>query len=166
LQGFIRNEPFDPHAWPIPGDKSGRFKIEESISKGKKLYISGTRKLKQKLIADVVEALIGAFLSTRGEKAALLFMDWVGIKVNFDKIPYERHFDIQPEKLIHVSLLESQLNYSFHDRTLLVEALTHGSCMIPEVPRCYQVRRCISTNLLCMNELSQLHMTSLSFGGI
>ncbi|KAL9315523.1 hypothetical protein ACSQ67_016524 [Phaseolus vulgaris] len=138
LPGFIRNEPFDPHSWPIPGDKSGSFKIEEFISKGKKIYISGQRKLKRKLIADVVEALIGAFLSSGGEKAALLFMDCVGIKVNFNKIPYERHFDIQPEKLIHVTFLESQLNYSFHDRTLLVEALTHGSYMLPEVPRCYQ----------------------------
>ncbi|XP_027927327.1 endoribonuclease Dicer homolog 2-like [Vigna unguiculata] len=138
LPGFIRNEPFDPHSWIIPGDKSGSFKIEELIIKGKQIYISGKRKLKRKLIADVVEALIGAFLSTGGEKAALLFMDWIGIKVNFDQVPYERHFDIQPEKLINVSHLESQLNYSFHDNTLLVEALTHGSYMLPEVPRCYQ----------------------------
>ena len=77
--------------------------------------------------------------STGGEKAALLFMDWVGIKVSFNKIPYDRHFDIQPEKLVNVSFLESQLNYSFHDRSLLVEAVTHGSYMLPEVPRCYQV---------------------------
>ena len=164
LQGFIRNEPFDPHSWIIPGDKSGSFKIEELIIKGKQIYISGKRKLKRKLIADVVEALIGAFLSTGGEKAALLFMDWIGIKVNFDQVPYERHFDIQPEKLINVSHLESQLNYSFHDNTLLVEALTHGSYMLPEVPRCYQVfllmliihhmetRHCISINSLCMYE--------------
>ncbi|XP_047176207.1 endoribonuclease Dicer homolog 2-like [Vigna umbellata] len=138
LPGFIRNEPFDPHSWIIPGDKSGSFKIEELMIKGKQIYISGKRKLKRKLIADVVEALIGAFLITGGEKAALLFMDWVGIKVNFNKVPYERNFDIQPEKLINVSHLESQLNYSFHDSTLLVEALTHGSYMLPEVPRCYQ----------------------------
>ncbi|KAL9315521.1 hypothetical protein ACSQ67_016522 [Phaseolus vulgaris] len=44
LPGFIRNEPFDPRTWPIPGDKSGSFKIEELISKGKKIYISGQRK--------------------------------------------------------------------------------------------------------------------------
>ncbi|XP_022635484.1 endoribonuclease Dicer homolog 2 isoform X2 [Vigna radiata var. radiata] len=138
LPGFIRNEPFDPHSWIIPGDKSGSFKIEELIIKGKQIYISGKRKLKRKLIADVVEALIGAFLSTGGEKAALLFMDWVGIKVNFNKVPYERHFDILPEKLINVSHLESQLNYSFHDSSLLVEALTHGSYVLPEVRRCYQ----------------------------
>jgi len=139
LQGFIRNEPFDPHAWTIPGDKPESLKLEELVIKGKKIYVHGKRKLNRKIIADVVEALIGAFLSTGGEISALLFMDWVGIKVSFDKIPYERHFDIQPEKLLNVRFLESQLKYSFHDHSLLVEALTHGSYMLPEVPRCYQV---------------------------
>ena len=109
------------------------------VTKGKKNYVYGKRKLRRKIIADVVEALIGAFLSTGGEKAALLFMDWVGIKVSFDQIAYERHFDIQPEKLVNVEFLESKLKYSFRDRSLLVEALTHGSYMLPEVPRCYQV---------------------------
>ncbi|KAL2997158.1 hypothetical protein AAZX31_09G025000 [Glycine max] len=138
LPGFIRNEPFDPHAWTIPGDKPESLKLEELVIKGKKIYVHGKRKLNRKIIADVVEALIGAFLSTGGEISALLFMDWVGIKVSFDKIPYERHFDIQPEKLLNVRFLESQLKYSFHDHSLLVEALTHGSYMLPEVPRCYQ----------------------------
>ncbi|XP_029129825.1 endoribonuclease Dicer homolog 2 isoform X2 [Cajanus cajan] len=138
IRGFIRNEPFDPIAWTIPGDKSGSFKLKELDIKGRKIYVSGNRKLKRKIVADVVEALIGAFLSTGGEKAALLFMDWVGIKVSFNKIPYDRLFDIQPEKLVNVSFIESRLKYSFHDRSLLVEALTHGSYMLPEVPRCYQ----------------------------
>ncbi|XP_052735386.1 endoribonuclease Dicer homolog 2 isoform X4 [Vigna angularis] len=138
LAGFIRNAPFDPNVWIIPGDYSRTFKYTELITKGKKNYVYGKRKLKRKIIADVVEALIGAFLSTGGEKAALMFMDWVGIKVSFDKIAYDRHFDIQPEKLVNVEFLESKLKYSFHDRSLLVEALTHGSYMLPEVPRCYQ----------------------------
>ncbi|XP_047150394.1 endoribonuclease Dicer homolog 2-like isoform X1 [Vigna umbellata] len=138
LPGFIQNEPFDPHTWTVPGDKSRGFKLKELVSGGKKIYVMGERKLNRKIIADVVEALIGAFLSSGGEKAALLFMDWVGIKVSFNKIPYERHFDIQPEKRVHVNHLESQLKYSFNDRTLLVEALTHGSYMLPEIPRCYQ----------------------------
>ncbi|PNX75373.1 SNW domain-containing protein 1-like [Trifolium pratense] len=40
-------------------------------------------RLKCKVVADVVEALIGAFLSAGGEMAALLFMDWMGIKGPF-----------------------------------------------------------------------------------
>ncbi|KAE9594842.1 putative ribonuclease III post-transcriptional gene silencing PAZ-Argonaute family [Lupinus albus] len=139
LPGFIRNAPFDPHTWLIPGYKSESFKLkEESDSKGTKIYVSGKHKLKRKIIADVVEALIGAFLTSGGEKAALLFMDWVGIKVNFDIMPYERHLSIQPEKLLNVTFLESLLKYKFRDRSLLVEALTHGSYMLPEIPSCYQ----------------------------
>ena len=139
LQGFIRNAPFDPHTWAVPGDKSASLKLEELNSKGTNIFVSGQRKLKRKTIADVVEALIGAYLSTGGEKAALWFMDWVGIKVSFNFIPYERNFNVHPEKLVNVDFLESLLNYSFRDRTLLVEALTHGSYMLPEIPRCYQV---------------------------
>ncbi|KAJ1420894.1 Ribonuclease III domain [Sesbania bispinosa] len=138
LPGFIRNEPFDPNTWIVPGDKSKSFEFEEVVSNGRKLCVSGKRKLKQKIVADVVEALIGVFLSTGGERAALLFMDWVGIKVSFNIIPYERHFSVCSGNLLHVSILESILKYSFRDSSLLVEALTHGSYMLPEVPTCYQ----------------------------
>ncbi|CAL0309193.1 unnamed protein product [Lupinus luteus] len=139
LPGFIRNAPFDPHTWLIPGDKSESFKLKEELdSKRGKIYVSGNRKLRRKIIADVVEALIGAFLTSGGEKAALLFMDWVGIKVNFDIIPYERLLSIQPAKLVNINFLESLLKYSFRDGSLLVEALTHGSYMLPEIPSCYQ----------------------------
>jgi endoribonuclease Dicer len=56
------------------------------VSRGRRLFV-----------ADVVEALIGAFLSTGGETSALLFMDWIGIKVNFNIAPYERQFNTCPE---------------------------------------------------------------------
>ncbi|KAI4302070.1 hypothetical protein L6164_035287 [Bauhinia variegata] len=139
LPGFIRCEPFDPKSWIIPGDNSRSLSLqEELVSDGIKIYISGKRKVKCKVVADVVEALIGAFLSTGGEKSALFFMDWVGIKVDFDIIPCARNLSFHPEKLVNVRFLTSLLNYSFHDTSLLVEALTHGSYMLPEIPRCYQ----------------------------
>ncbi|KAK7246161.1 hypothetical protein RIF29_41021 [Crotalaria pallida] len=138
LPGFIRNAPFDPQTWIIPGDKSKSSNLTELDSKRSKIYIGGKQKLKRKIIADVVEALIGAILTSGGEKAALLFMDWVGIKVNFDIMPCERQLSIHPEKLVNVNFLEKLLNYTFHDRSLLVEALTHGSYMLPEIPSCYQ----------------------------
>nr|XP_011466081.1 PREDICTED: endoribonuclease Dicer homolog 2 [Fragaria vesca subsp. vesca] len=139
LPGFIRNEPFDPKKWIIPGDFSDPCLLkEEFLSSERNIYIRGTRKIKSKSIADVVEALIGAFLSTGGETAAVYFMNWVGIKVDFTYIPYERNFPVQPEKLVNVKHLEGLLNYSFHDPSLLVEALTHGSYMLPEIPGCYQ----------------------------
>ncbi|CAL2272011.1 unnamed protein product [Prunus armeniaca] len=140
LPGFIRNECFDPKKWIIPGDYSGSSFLNEKLPFNEKnIYIKGTRKVKGKRVADVVEALIGAFLSTGGEIAAIYFMNWVGIKVDLFHIPYERHFQVQPEKLIDVRHLESLLNnYSFRDPSLLLEALTHGSYMLPQIPGCYE----------------------------
>ncbi|ONH95036.1 hypothetical protein PRUPE_7G047900 [Prunus persica] len=140
LPGFIRNECFDPKKWIIPGDYSGSSFLNEKLPFNEKnIYIRGTRKIKGKRVADVVEALIGAFLSTGGEIAAIYFMNWVGIKVDLFHIPYERHFQVQPEKLIDVRHLESLLNnYSFRDPSLLLEALTHGSYMLPQIPGCYE----------------------------
>ncbi|XP_045805970.1 endoribonuclease Dicer homolog 2-like isoform X2 [Trifolium pratense] len=138
LPGFIRNEPFDPKTWIIPGAKSRSFKLEEIVCNGREIYTRPNRKLRRKVVADVVEALIGAFLSAGGEVAALLFMDWIGIKVNFNITPYERQFNACPENIVNVGFLESLLKYTFRDHSLLVEALTHGSYMLPEVPRCYQ----------------------------
>ncbi|XVF44119.1 hypothetical protein PTKIN_Ptkin02bG0094800 [Pterospermum kingtungense] len=145
LPGFIRDEPFDPKSWMIPGYNSGSYKLnQETLGNTSKIYVSGRRKLKNKKVADVVEALIGAYLSTGGEAAGLLFMNWIGIDIDFKNIPYERHFKVQAEKLVNVLQLESILNYSFQDPSLLVEALTHGSYMLAEIPGCYQVSLVIS----------------------
>lgn len=71
---------------------------------------------------------------------ALSFMAWLGIDVDFVNVPYTRHFPVNSERHVNVNFFESLLNYQFHDVSLLVEALTHGSYMVPEIPRCYQVR--------------------------
>ncbi|PPR81130.1 hypothetical protein GOBAR_AA39584 [Gossypium barbadense] len=84
LQGFIRDEPFDPKGWMVPGYNCGRYTLDEETLNTRKIYVSGRRKLKSKKVADVVEALIGAYLS------------------------------------------------------MGVEALTHGSYMLAEIPGCYQ----------------------------
>nr|XP_017225094.1 PREDICTED: endoribonuclease Dicer homolog 2-like isoform X3 [Daucus carota subsp. sativus] len=137
LQGLIRNEPFDPKMWIIPGDQMEAFH-EVQLSTTTKVFTKGIRKIKSKVVADAVEALIGVFLSCDGEPAALSIMTWLGIEVDFFNIPYKRSFSAHPEELINISYLESILNYSFTDASLLVEALTHGSFMLPQVPQCYQ----------------------------
>ena len=140
LQGFIRTESFDPKMWIIPGDNSGSYELnDDSLFNGRKIYVTGRKKVKSKTVADVVEALIGAFLSTGGEDVGLIFLDRIGIKVDFVNVPYQRQFQVHAERLVNVRHLESLLNYSFRDPSLLVEALTHGSYMLPEIPRCYQV---------------------------
>lgn len=139
VQGFIRHECFDPKSWVIPGDYSGCELEEVSLCTSLKIYVVGSRTMKSKVVADVVEGLIGAYLTTGGEVAAFLFMDWLGIEVDFVKeVPFDGKFIAQPKRLVSVNKLESILNYSFCDPSLLVEALTHGSYQLSETPRCYQ----------------------------
>lgn len=139
-QGFIRDECFDPRRWILPGSQC-TFLLEERepISSLGKVYHREVRELKEKTVADVVEALIGAYLSSGGELAALSFMEWLGLKINFVRsIPFSPSL-VRPEMHVNVNYLESLLGYSFREKSLLVEALTHGSYMVAEIPRCYQV---------------------------
>ncbi|CAN1345523.1 Endoribonuclease Dicer homolog 2 [Linum perenne] len=88
LPGFIRDAPFDPKTWMIPGSKAVDYSLsEELLPNAKKIFIRGTRKMKRKKVADVVEALIGAYLSVGGETATLLFMNWIGIRIDFTGSP-------------------------------------------------------------------------------
>ncbi|KAF4391118.1 hypothetical protein F8388_009540 [Cannabis sativa] len=137
LPGFIRDECFAVNNWIIPGTNTETLQ-EDTLFNGKKIYIGGRRKMKSKRVADVVEALIGAFLSTGGEISALQFMNWLGIKVDIVFKPFVRDVFVHSEKLVNIRYLESLLNYTFRDPSLLVEALTHGSYMLPAIPRCYQ----------------------------
>lgn len=103
------------------------------------MYVTGVRRVKMKTVADVVEALLGAYVSLGGEMAGLMLMDWLGIKVDFIAGPYDSCSLLNPTKFVNVGAIESLLRYSFRDRSLLVEALTHASYMLPEIPKCYQV---------------------------
>lgn len=125
----------------VPGQSSAAYAlVNDTLPESRNIYVASRRNLKRKSVADVVESLIGAYLSEGGELAALMFMNWVGIKVDFTTTKIERESPIQAEKLVNVGYMESLLKYKFEDKSLLVEALTHGSYMIPEIPRCYQVR--------------------------
>ncbi|CAH9071867.1 unnamed protein product [Cuscuta europaea] len=139
IPGFIRTEPFDPKTWAIPGDTSLDKSLDvEVISPKRKVYNMGSRKIKSKRVADIAEALIGAYVSTSGELAALSFMVWLGLDMYYAKTPIERHFPINAEKFVNVRYIESLIKYKFRDPSLLVEAFTHGSFMQSEIPRCYQ----------------------------
>ncbi|XXG49554.1 hypothetical protein AAC387_Pa02g3712 [Persea americana] len=141
LQGFIRNEIFNPKKWIIPGDRTICL-LEDDVcfSTSRVIYNRGTKLMKSEIVADVVEALIGAHLSEDGELTALLLMEWLGMKVDFvNKLPNDMPFLEKPEMYVNVHHLESLLKgYKFRDPSLLVEALTHGSYENPDIPRCYQ----------------------------
>ncbi|KAG5574732.1 hypothetical protein H5410_054866, partial [Solanum commersonii] len=81
---------------------------------------------------------VGAYLSFGGEVAALPLMKWLGMDIDFVDAPIQRHFPLNAEKVVNIWYFESLLHYKFHDPSLLVEALIHGSYMLLEIPRCYQ----------------------------
>ncbi|KAK4744261.1 hypothetical protein SAY87_010573 [Trapa incisa] len=138
LPGFIFIESFDPKKWIIPGDKCQKFFSSKELISGRKVYVVGRRNIKMKKVADVVEALIGAYVSAGGENAGIMFLEWLGIKVDFKVSLYEKRFNLNPEKLVNIKQVETILGYTFQDPTLLVEALTHGSFMLQDIPTCYQ----------------------------
>jgi hypothetical protein len=135
-QGYARTEEFNPKQWAIPGLSSDIYAPTPTND----VYTRGTRLIKSKVIADLMEALIGAYLSTAGQAATFLFLEKLGTGIRFHpRMSVERPILSNPEMFVNINELEKLLNYKFNDPSLLVEALTHGSYQISDVPRSYQV---------------------------
>lgn len=109
----------------------------------------GHRYLCSKTVADVMEALIGAYLVGRNvdsdpEEGALEFMKWAGIDVDYN--PHlmkatgeESPVDLSRDYGMDVKALEKRIGYTFRNKYLLLEAMTHTSNMGGDRIRCYQV---------------------------
>lgn len=102
------------------------------------------RVLSSKTLADVVEALIGVYYVEGGKQAANHLMKWIGIEVDFDPTEIgwstRRSSSNIPDSIlrsVNFDSLEGALNIKFHDRGLLVEAITHASRPSSGVS-CYQ----------------------------
>nr|KAG5691629.1 hypothetical protein BaRGS_023800 [Batillaria attramentaria] len=120
-----------------------------------------------KSVADCVEALIGCYLTTCGKQAALTFMSWLGLKVlprkrtvnsdakRSDEVNMNEFEELQcpPSPLIKsvpgatdilnrllegFSEFESKINYTFRDRSYLLQAFTHASYHYNYITDCYQ----------------------------
>lgn len=100
--------------------------------------------LHKKTIADVVEALVGAFIVDSGFKAAAAFLKWVGIQVDFeasqvsDICSASRNFKPLSGQ-VDITALENLLGYQFLHKGLLVQAFVHPSYNHPW-GGCYQVK--------------------------
>lgn len=123
--------------------------------------------LPDKSIADCVEALIGCYLTTCGQRAALQFMSWLGLKVlpedgsddadtdwphhirisGFGRLPPPplpllTHVVNAQEVLSHhldgYDAFEEKIKYKFNDRSYLLQAFTHASYHYNTVTDCYQ----------------------------
>ncbi|XP_062184952.1 endoribonuclease Dicer homolog 4 isoform X3 [Phragmites australis] len=88
--------------------------------------------LHSKTIADVVEALLGAFIVECGFKAAFAFLHWMGIKVDFKDSALYRVLDASSTNLslmnyINIAELEELIGYKFKHKGLLLQAFVHPS---------------------------------------
>lgn len=104
----------------------------------------GHRYLCSKTISDVTEALIGAYLEYgRNCEGALKFMTWAGIDVHFDSKLMEAASKASPVDLSYdygedLKAFEKRIGYTFKNKYLPLEALTHFSNMVGDQIRCYQ----------------------------
>uniref|UniRef100_A0A8D8ZVS6 Endoribonuclease Dcr-1 n=1 Tax=Cacopsylla melanoneura TaxID=428564 RepID=A0A8D8ZVS6_9HEMI len=109
-------------------------------------------KLNDKVVADVVESLTGAYLSSCGIEGAMMFLQSLDIlpedKVDIGNILYGKHPSalrspeartIDPLRLIPLcDTLEERIHYKFQDKTFLLEALSHPTYNANRVTGSYQ----------------------------
>ncbi|XP_020580814.1 endoribonuclease Dicer homolog 2a-like [Phalaenopsis equestris] len=139
LSGFIRMEEYEPKQWVIPGENSDSRMSFSSIMALPNIYSIGKRFIKSKVIADSVEALIGTYLIAAGEVQTLFYLKWLGLEINDHEEKIVGSPVLQnPKFYVNIKDLQLLLKYEFRNPSLLVEALTHGSYQVSDIPRCYQ----------------------------
>lgn len=102
--------------------------------------------LQKKTIADVIEALVGAFIVDSGFKAATAFLRWIGLEVHFDASQVISACIASAQYLtladcVDIDSLEKYLGYKFRHRGLLLQAFIHPSYN-KHGGGCYQVSHC------------------------
>ncbi|KAH9851493.1 P-loop containing nucleoside triphosphate hydrolase protein [Lenzites betulinus] len=109
----------DKHKTVVKGEKDGKGKKKKA------------EELSTKMLADVVESLIGAAYEHGGFDLAISCAERFGLGLSWKKLPQrieEMHkvedLDDIPEQL---ALVEQMIDYQFKRRTFLVQALTHAS---------------------------------------
>lgn len=147
LQAYIRDQEFDPSQFFALGHPCPTIctkQVENSIHSDSEANLrSGidTRQvrcnknhhwLSKKTIADVVEALIGAYVVDSGFKAAIAFLRWIGIQVEFDVsgvcCAWSASTNFMPvADRIDVPAIEGYLGHLFVHKGLLLQAFIHPS---------------------------------------
>ncbi|KAF3786075.1 Dicer-like protein 2 [Nymphaea thermarum] len=161
-QVYIRDQCFNPCNFFAYGrlhtemcDSDSEAKIHGRNENGEFEYRADSSAIKcskshqilfRKTIADVVEALVGAFIVDSGFKAALAFLGWMGIAVSFDPEDVHNAWPKSQRKstLVDCESLENLLSYKFRHKGLLVQAFTHPSSINKHNRRSYQVSMKVS----------------------
>ncbi|XP_060171899.1 dicer-like protein 4 isoform X2 [Lycium barbarum] len=145
LQAYIRDRSFEPNHFYVVGRLCPVICNEQtqknihghcgSGTDGEKTEIRCSKChhwLRKKTIADIVEALVGAFVVDSGFKAAIAFLKWIGIHTDF-KEPQVRSICSASKVFmpladeIDVLGIENLLGYSFVHKGLLIQAFIHPS---------------------------------------
>ncbi|KAF3401884.1 Dicer-like protein 2 [Penicillium rolfsii] len=119
LDQFILNDRFTPRKWnaPLISTKSALAGIQRK------------RKLSMKVLADVVEALIGAGYMDGGMPRAQACLHRFLPEIEVQEfVPLREQVADRASNLLDLDLIGSLIGYRFQDPSLLTEALTHSSC--------------------------------------
>ncbi|KAF8031365.1 hypothetical protein BT93_D0530 [Corymbia citriodora subsp. variegata] len=146
LQVYIRDQPFEASQFfalgrPCPNicnnESEGMIHSHQdgAAHRSKACEVRCSKNhhwLQKKTIADVIEALVGAFLVESGFKAATAFLRWIGLKVDFDTLQVTSACIASTRYLtladcVEIDSLEKYLGYKFHHRGLLLQAFIHPS---------------------------------------
>ncbi|KAG6006750.1 hypothetical protein E4U21_006735 [Claviceps maximensis] len=137
LAKFILTKTFTGHKWrPM---YLTNYDDEALIDKTRPL-----RKMSTKTLADVAEALIGASYADGGlakaQACTSVFINeirWHDVTVNRG-VFYERARDHIGSSSLELEQLEELVGYRFTKRSLLLEAMTHPSCLFNQDTRSYE----------------------------
>ncbi|KAK1378826.1 Dicer-like protein 4 [Heracleum sosnowskyi] len=145
LQAYIRDQSFDPcqfFALGRPCSVVCSVETEKNIHSSHCSRVTSAEMdlrctkshhwLHKKTIADVVEALVGAFIVDSGFKGATAFLNWMGIQVEFEDSKVSHICSASSVYLslpaqIDISALEDSIGYEFNNKGLLVQAFVHPS---------------------------------------
>ncbi|KAH9914351.1 uncharacterized protein B0H18DRAFT_1087835 [Fomitopsis serialis] len=174
LHKWIIRDRFVPRKWKPrylldsvveePEPESEMKRAEEGTKdEGKKRKKKQTQELSTKVLADVVEALIGAAYEHGGFDLAVecvatfgLGLSWKKLTTNINDV-LRRHeeLDVPPPRL---SLVERMIGYGFKRKALLVQALTHASYNSNSATMSYERLEFLGDCVLDMIDYKPVHM--------
>uniref|UniRef100_J3N3J6 Uncharacterized protein n=1 Tax=Oryza brachyantha TaxID=4533 RepID=J3N3J6_ORYBR len=182
LQGYVRDNAFDPRRWVAPGQISlhpfpCNCGIQTAFVPSNRRFIRddpsfvvgkpcdrGHRWMCSKTISDCVEALVGAYYVGGGIAATLWIMRWLGIDIKCDmKLLQEAKFNASHlcylSKINDIEELEAKLKYNFSVKGLLLKAITHPSLQELGVNYCYQRLEFLGDSVLDLLITRHLYVT-------
>ena len=135
--------------WIPPGYLTAQTQhVETTGDLGLKRYKH--QRVKRKAFADMIEALMGAFLISTDYITTMQFMKWLGLDVipEDKKIPTILSPFVEREAINYVlqkfyqeqafTFIEETIKYEFKDKAYLIAAFTHPSSFANRLTNCYE----------------------------